>query len=67
MLIFGSAWLNVFPNKNLGLSLTDQRLRNSLSLRLCAKTIEKHTCRCGSIVEENGYHGLAVPEARDIS
>ena len=31
---FGSAWLNVVPSKNLGLKLTDQQLRISLSLRL---------------------------------
>ena len=34
---FGSAWLNVVPSKNLGLKLTDQQLRISLSLRLGSK------------------------------
>ena len=56
---FGSAWLNVVPSKNLGLKLTDQQLRISLSLRLGAKICEKHTCRCGKLVEENGHHGLS--------
>ena len=42
---FGSAWLNVVPSKNLGLKLTDQQLRISLSLRLGSKICEKHTCR----------------------
>ena len=42
---FGYAWLNVVKSKNLGLELTDQQLRISLSLRLGAKSCEKHTCR----------------------
>ena len=56
---FGSAWLNVVPSKYLGLKLTDQQLRLSLSLRLGAKICEKHTCRCGKLVEENGHHVLS--------
>ena len=52
---FGSAWLNVVPSKNLGLKLTDQQLRISLSLRLGSKICEKHICRCGKLVEENGH------------
>ena len=56
---FGSAWLNVVPSKNLGLKLTDQQLRISLSLRLGVKICEKHTCRRGKLVEENGHHGLS--------
>ena len=57
---FGSAWLNVVPSKNLGLKLTDQQLRISLSLRLGAKIWKKHTYRCGKLVEETGYHGLSL-------
>ena len=30
-----------------------------MSLRLGAKICEKHTCRCGKLVEENGHHGLS--------
>ena len=56
---FGSAWLNVVPSKNLGPKVTDQQLRISLSLRLGAKICEKHTCRCGKLVEKNGHHGLS--------
>ena len=56
---FGSAWLNVVPSKNLGLKLTDQQLRISLSLRLGAKICEEHTCRCGKLIEENGHHDLS--------
>ena len=56
---FGSAWLNVVPSKNLGLKLTDQQLRISLSFRLGEKICEKHTCRCGKLVEENGHNGLS--------
>ena len=56
---FGSAWLNVVPSKNLGLKLTDQQLRISLSVRLGPKICEKHTCRCGKFVEENGHHGFS--------
>ena len=56
---FGSAWLNVLPSKNLCLKVTDQQLRISLSLRLGAKTCQKHTCRCGKLVEENGHHGFS--------
>ena len=56
---FGSTWLNFSPSKNLGLKLTDQQLRISLSLRLDAKICEKHTCRCGKLVEENGHQGLS--------
>ena len=64
---FGSVLLNVVSSKNNGLKLTDQQLRISLSFRLGAKICEKHTCRCGKLVEENGHHGLPVPEARDVA
>ena len=47
---FGSAWLNVVPSKNLGLKI---------SFRLGAKIFEKHNCRGGKLVEENGHHGLS--------
>ena len=60
---FGSAWLNVVPNKNLGLKLTVQQLCISLSLRLGGKICEKHTCRCGKLVEENGQHGLSCAKS----
>ena len=56
---FGSAWLNVVPSKNLGLKLTDQQPRISLSLRLGAKICGKQTYRCGKLVEENGQHGIS--------
>ena len=56
---FSSAWLNVVPSNNLGLKLTDQHLRISLSLRLGAKICWKHTCRCGILVEENVHSGLS--------
>ena len=49
----------VVPSKNLGLKLTDQQLRISLSLRLGSKICEKHTCRCGKLVEENGHLGFS--------
>ena len=32
---------------------------SSLSLRLGSKICEKHTCRCGKLVEENGQHSLS--------
>ena len=62
---FGSAWLNVLQSKNLGLKLTDQQLRISLSLRLSAKFREKHFCRCIKLVEENGHHGLSCPRSAE--
>ena len=52
---FSSAWLNVVPSKNLGLKITDQQLRISLSLPLGAKLCEKHTCRCGKVLEVNRH------------
>ena len=55
---FGSTWLKVVPSKSL-LKLTDQQLPISLSLRLGAKFCEKHTCRCGKLLEGNGHHGLS--------
>ena len=39
--------------------MTDQQLRITLSLHLGSKICEKHTCRCGKFVEENGHHGLS--------
>ena len=56
---FVSAWLNVVPSKNLGLKLTDQQLRISLSLRLGAKICKRHSCCCGKLVEEKGHHGIS--------
>ena len=56
---FGSAWLNAFPSKNLGLKLTDSQLRVAIALRLGCKICETHTCRCGKAVSEDGTHGLS--------
>ena len=50
-------------SKNLGLKLTDQQVRVSLTLRMDARICEKHICRCGKVVGENGH---PVPEARDV-
>ena len=37
----------------------------SLSLRPGAKICEKHTCRCGKLVEENGHHGLSCARSSE--
>ena len=62
---FGSAWLNLVPSKNLGMKLTDQQLRISLSLRLGARICEKHTCRSVNLSKRTDIMVFPVPEAQD--
>jgi hypothetical protein len=53
------AWLQALPSSNLGLKMSDNKLRISVALRLGAKICEPHTCICGEPVSSNGRHGLS--------
>ncbi len=54
-----SKWLQVIPSSDLGLLLNNNTARIAIALRLGGKVCEKHSCRCGEIVEENGHHALS--------
>ena len=53
---FGTRWLNVNLNKNVGPKL-DQQLRITVDLRVGANICVTHTCHCGKRVERDGSHG----------
>ncbi|XP_063630769.1 cytochrome P450 4C1-like [Cydia splendana] len=52
-------WLHALPSPNIGTLLERTTLALATSLRLGVKTNEPHRCRCGSIVDELGHHGLS--------
>lgn len=57
------AWLNAFPSTNIGTFLDNNTFRICAALRLGCKICESHICVCGSLVEENGIHGLCCPKS----
>lgn len=53
------AWLHALPSPHLGTLLDNDSLRIAVALRLGSKVCEAHRCVCGTILEENGHHGLS--------
>ena len=56
---YSGAWLNAVPCSKLGLLLDAETTRISVCLRLGAPVCESHRCRCGSLVDTLGHHGLS--------
>ena len=54
-----SDWLHAFPIPNLGLHLDPSSLRIAAGLRLGSNLCHPHQCKCGSMVDQKGRHGLA--------
>ena len=59
-----SNWLNAPPVPELELKLDDNSLRIATGLRLGAKLVEPHKCRCGHLVDPWGRHGLSCRFAK---
>lgn len=59
-------WLQVIPSSKLGLLMNDVTTRIAVTLRLGSRVCEQHICRCGKIVEENGYHGLSCTYSAQV-
>ena len=53
------SWISAIPVPSLGTQLSPDELRIAIALRTGAKICESHSCRCGKIVDENGYHLLS--------
>ena len=54
-----SAWLTPLPLPTLGLKLNNEQLRIAIALRLGATICAPHRCKCGSMVDGLGAHGLS--------
>lgn len=57
------AWLNAFPSPNIGTFMDNNTFRICVALRLGCKICESHICVCGSLVYENGIHGLCCTKS----
>jgi len=57
------AWLNAFPSPNLGTFMDNNTFRICVALRLGCKICESYICICGSLVNENGIHGLSCAKS----
>ena len=55
----GGDWLQALPISSCGLRFDDDSFRIAVSLRLGCKIYRAHTCRCGTLVNEMGIHGLS--------
>ncbi|KAJ6645497.1 hypothetical protein Bhyg_00703 [Pseudolycoriella hygida] len=51
-------WLGALPSSSLGLCLDNDSLRIAVALRIGAICVN-HSCVCGKMVDEYGYHGLS--------
>ena len=51
-------WLNGTPIPSLGLRLSDEAIRVEVGHRLGSNTFHRHTCMCGTQVDDRGLHGL---------
>jgi len=52
-------WLKALPISSCGLRLSDDEVRIAVCLRLGCDTCTPHTCRCGTLVDSTGRHGLS--------
>jgi hypothetical protein len=52
-------WLHALPITAAGLRMSGEVLRIAAGIRLGTALCEKHTCKCGAIVESNGLHGFS--------
>lgn len=57
------AWLNSIPSTNIGTFMDNNSFRICIGLRLGSKICQKHTCICGTVVQENGIHGLSFQKS----
>ena len=57
------AWLNAFPSPNIGTFMDNNTFRICVALRLGCKICESYICVCGSLVNENGIHGLSCTKS----
>ncbi|KAL1448357.1 hypothetical protein WDU94_014016 [Cyamophila willieti] len=54
-----NSWLHAIPSANVATLLDDSSFHICVSLRLGCRITERFKCQCGSMVEENGIHGLS--------
>lgn len=54
-----SAWLNAIPSSNIGTLMDNLSFSIAIALRLGCRFCQPHTCRCGTVVDELGHHGLS--------
>ena len=59
-----SDWLAALPSANLGLKLDNTAMRLATGLRLGASIVHPHKCRCGTVVDSLGRHGLSCKYAK---
>jgi hypothetical protein len=52
-------WLHALPITTAGLRMSGEVLRIASGIRLGTALCEKHTCKCGVIVETIGHHGFS--------
>jgi len=56
-------WLLALPISSCGLRLSDDAVRVAVALRLGCSVCIAHTCRCRSLVDTHGLHGLVCKKA----
>lgn len=57
-------WLQLIPSNNIGTHMNDQDFQICVALRLGVNYYSNYKCVCGSLVDENGTHGLSCPKAK---
>jgi len=56
-------WLLALHITACGLRLSDEAVRVAVALRLGCSVCVPHSCRCGSLVDAQGLHGLVCKQA----
>ena len=51
-------WLRALPSASLGLKLTNNQLRVAAAIRIGAPISQRHTCVCGTTVDQYAIHAL---------
>ena len=52
-------WLKAIPVASLGTALDGESVRVGIAVRLGLRICERHTCRCGVLIDEFGLHPLS--------
>ena len=57
--VHSGEWLNALPISSCGLRMGNDVIRAAVAFRIGNRLCEPHSCRCGSLVDAFGTHGLS--------
>ena len=64
--VYSGGWLNALPISSCGLRIGNNVVRAAVAFRIGNRLCEPHPCRCGSLVDAFGTHGLSCNKSAAV-